>query len=251
MNDKPQDPSASFERLPLLREELRVVQSAPWFAKLSPALRQAILARVEILYAPHGERIFMQGEPADSWFCVVRGSIRLSQWSRCGRPIISAFIHPGGWLGEVELADGRPMTHDAFAQGATKLLRIPGPEFQRLCDEHAELLRALLRLQCARLRIMFEQAVDIQSLSLEQRLAKQLLRLERVFGVDEPAGSSIALRVAQSDLGGLVGASRQRVNGVLKRLERDGVIRLGPGSVQILEHERLRAFSESHALRSS
>ena len=232
-----QTPPAS----PLLPEELRVVQSAPWFSRLSEALRQDILARAQIRYARHGERIFAQGAPADGWYCVVRGSIRLSQLTRCGRPLISAFIHPGGWLGEVELADGRPMTHDACAQGRTKLIYVAGTDFHDLCDRHPELLRALLRVQCGRLRIMFEQVADIQSLSLEQRLAKQLLHLERVFGVDEPRGSSIALRVAQSDLGGLVGASRQRVNGVLRQLEREGVIRLRPAGVQIVEHEQLRA----------
>ncbi|XHS78012.1 Crp/Fnr family transcriptional regulator [Burkholderiaceae bacterium UC74_6] len=225
----------------LLADELRAVQSAPWFGRLSPALQQDILGRAQVRYARHGERIFAQGEAPDSWYCVVRGSIRLSQWTHCGRSVISAFIHPGGWLGEVELVDGRPMTHDACAQGRTKLLCIAGADFHDLCGRHPELLRALLRVQCARLRIMFEQVADIQSLTLEQRLAKQLLNLERVFGVDEPRGSSIALRFAQSDLGGLVGASRQRVNGVLRQLEREGVIRLSPAGVQIVAHEQLRA----------
>jgi len=225
----------------LSAEELRTVQAGACFASLSGELRQAILNAAEFRCVPHGERLFTQGEKPWHWLCVVRGSVRLSQSTASGHQVVTAFIRPGDWIGEVELADGKPMTHDAYAQGPTRLIAVARPDFERLCKASPEFVQALLRLQCARLRVMFEQVADLHALSLEQRVAKQLLRLERAFGVDGPRGSPIALRVVQSDLGGLVGGSRQRVNGVLRRLQREGAVRLSPAGVQIVEHERLRA----------
>jgi CRP/FNR family cyclic AMP-dependent transcriptional regulator len=225
----------------LSADELRKVQAGPWFAGLSCELRQAILDVAQPRSASHGERLFSQGEAPWRWLCVVRGSVRLSQSAASGHYVVTAFIRPGDWIGEVELADGKPMTHDAYAQGATRLISVGRSDFERLCKASPEFVQALLRLQCARLRVLFEQLADLHALTLEQRLAKQLLRLERAFGVDGPCGSPIALRVLQSDLGGLIGASRQRVNGVLRRFQREGAVRLSPAGVQIVEHERLRA----------
>lgn len=224
----------------LCADDLRVVQAGALFAGLACELRQAILETAQLRCVPHGTRLFSQGEAPWHWLCVARGSVRLSQLTASGHQVVTAFMRPGDWIGEVELADGKPMTHDAHAQGETRLLSVGKPEFERLCKASPEFVQALLRLQCARLRVMFEQVADLHALSLEQRLAKQLLRLERAFGVDGPRGSPIALRVVQSDLGGLIGASRQRVNGVLRRFQREGAVRLSPAGVQIVEHERLR-----------
>jgi CRP-like cAMP-binding protein len=73
---------------------------------------------------------------------------------------------------------------------------------------------------------MTERLSDLHALSLQQRMAKQLLRLERTFGVDISRGPSIALQVSQSDLGELVG---------------EGIVRVAQAGVQILAHDVLRA----------
>jgi len=229
----------------LSADELAAVQSNSWFASLSDEWRRAVLNAAQVRCAAHGERLVSQGEPPRHWLCVVSGSVRLSQSTASGHQVVTAFIRPGDWIGEVELADGKPMTHDAHTQGPTRLIAVARSDFESLCKASPEFVHALLRLQCARLRVMFEQVADLHVLTLEQRLAKQLLRLERAFGVDGPGGAPIALRVVQSDLGGLVGGSRQRVNGVLRRFQSEGAVRLSPAGVQIVEHDRLRARESS------
>lgn len=225
---------------PLLPDEWGVVHSNPWFAALAPELAQAIASLAEVRYLRHGQLVFRQHAPAEEWICVVRGALRLTQTDANGRRAIVAFVPPGDWVGDTELSDGETLTHEAHAHGAAKLLCVGRADFQLLCQRYTQLPRALLGLQCARVRTALQQVADLRDLSLEQRTAKQLLSLERVFGVDLLRGSRIALRVSQSDLGELLGASRQRVNNVLKRFERDGAVRLAAGGVRILGHALLR-----------
>jgi len=225
----------------LLPDELRVVEEGPWFASLPRELRDAILSLALVRYARHGERLCHQGAAADAWLCVVRVSVRLCHGAPNRRQVVATFAAPGAWIGDTELADGGPVTHDAYALGDTKLLSICRADFQILCRRQAGLHCALLRLQCARLRAMVERVADLHALSLEQRTAKLLLRLEHSFGVHGGRGPSIALQVSQSALAELVGASRQRINSVLKQFEREGMVRVVQSSVQIVAHDDLRA----------
>jgi len=226
---------------PLVADERRAVHAGDWFSGLSRPLRDAILSRASVRCARHGKRVLRQGAPADMWLCVVAGSLRLCHLAFNGRQVAATLVPPGGWVGEAELCDGGPVLHDAYAQGDTRLLAIARADFRFLVQRDAEFAQALLRLQCARLRAMVEQVADLHTLSLEQRMAKQLLQLEHAFGVDPSRGPSIALRVSQSELGELVGASRQRTNGMLKQFEREGAVRVAPSGVQIVAREVLKA----------
>ena len=225
----------------LLPDELRTVEGSAWFTSLARGLQDAILSLAVVRYARHGQRLCRQGAPAQEWLCVVCGSVRLCHASPSHRQVVATFAAPGTWIGDTELTDGGPVTHDAYAQGETKLLSIGRPDFEILCQRQGELNMALLRLQCARLRSMVERVADLHALTLEQRTAKQLLRLEHAFGVDRSRGPAIAVHLSQSELGELVGASRQRVNTVLKQFEREGMVRVTQSSVQIVAHEGLRA----------
>jgi len=51
------------------------------------------------------------------------------------------------------------------------------------------------------------------------------------------------LRLSQQDWADLLGASRPRVNGHLRAMARDGIIRIEHRSVRVLEPDRLHALT--------
>jgi CRP-like cAMP-binding protein len=84
---------------------------------------------------------------------------------------------------------------------------------------------------------------DAVSLPLENRLARQLLQLARRFGQRDADGLlRIALKLSQQDVADLLGASRQRVNAGLKKLERSGVLRGAAGRWEVRDLEALEAL---------
>ncbi len=156
-----------------------------------------------------------------------------------GKQIALTYVEPGVWFGDIAIFDGHTHTHDAEAHGETTLLMVSKRDFRRLLDKHVELYEALLRLNCRRLRLMFDAFEDLNSRPLAARLAKQILGLTRSYGVDQDGEIRIGLQLAQEDLAQLLGASRQRVNQELKNLEREGALRVEPARLVVLDKDIL------------
>ena len=184
-----------------------------------------------------------RGAPADEWCGVAKGAVRISSVSLTGKQVTLTYVEPGTWFGDISLFDGLPRTHDANVHGDTTLLVVRKPDFKELLSQHTELYEALLRLNCRRLRLMFDAVEDLNTRPLAARLAKQILLLARSYGVPQGEEIRIGLQLAQEDLAQLLGASRQRVNQELKGFERDGAVRIEPTRLVVLSKEKLLAIS--------
>lgn len=228
----------------LTLDEQQHIDNGPWFSKLSPALRADILGRALVRRLADGVLLTARGTAADEWCGVAKGAVRISSVSLSGKQITLTYAEPGVWFGDIALFDGLPRTHDANAHGDTTLLVVRKADFRELLARHVELYDALLRLQCRRLRLMFDAVEDLNTRPLAARLAKQLLLLARSYGVAEGGEIRIGLQLAQEDLAQLLGASRQRVNQELKGFERDGALRVEPARLVVLSREKLLAIAE-------
>ncbi|WP_431258030.1 Crp/Fnr family transcriptional regulator [Roseateles chitinivorans] len=223
--------------------ERNSIETGPWFSKLSLPLRSDILARATVRRLSDGALMSVRGEPAEEWIGVAKGAVRVSSVSLSGKQVTLTYVEPGIWFGDIALFDGLPRTHDASAHGETTLLVIRKPDFRDLLQRHTELYEALLRLNCRRLRLMFDQVEDLNTRPLASRLAKQILLLARSYGVSQGEEVRIGLQLAQEDLAQLLGASRQRVNQELKGFEREGAVRVEPTRLVVLSKEKLLAIA--------
>jgi CRP-like cAMP-binding protein len=228
----------------LTAEERANVEGGSWFAKLSPALREAILARAVVRRLGDGALLSTRGAPAAEWVGVASGAVRVSSVSLSGKQVTLTYVEPGTWFGDIALFDGMPRTHDAHAHGATTLLTVRKADFKDLLSQHVELYDALLRLNCRRLRLLFDTVEDLNTRPLASRLAKQILLLARSYGVAEGDEIRIGLQLAQEDLAQLLGASRQRVNQELKGFEREGALRIEPTRLVVLSRPKLLAIAD-------
>jgi len=228
----------------LTLEERQNIESGPWFSKLSPPLRQAILERAGVRRLGDGAALATRGTPAQDWVGVARGAVRVSTVSLAGKQVTLTYVEPGTWFGDIALFDGLPRTHDADTHGDTTLLIVRKADFKELLTLHVELYDALLRLNCRRLRLMFDQIEELSTRPLRSRLARQLLLLARSYGVPQGQEIRIGLQLAQEDLAHLLGASRQRVNQELKGFERDGALRVEPTRLVVLSRDKLLEIAE-------
>jgi CRP-like cAMP-binding protein len=223
----------------LTPDERARIEAGAWFSRLSEPLRQAILARSRVRRLADGAALANRGMQAEEWCGVARGAVRISTVSLAGKQVTLTYAEPGTWFGDIALFDGLPRTHDAHAHGATTLLVVRKADFKALLAQHVELYDALLRLNCRRLRLLFDQFEDLNTRPLRSRLARQLLHLARSCGEPHGDGLRIGLQLAQEDLAQLLGASRQRVNQELKRLERDGALRVEPTRLVVVDRQLL------------
>ena len=219
------------------------IESGSWFSRLSPNLRNDILSRATVRRLGDSTLVSCRGDSAEEWVGVAKGAVRVSSVSLAGKQVSLTYVEPGTWFGDISLFDGLPRTHDADTHGETTLLVVRKPDFKELLQRHTELYEALLRLNCRRLRLMFDVVEDLNTKPLGARLAKQILLLARSYGVPQGEEIRIGLQLAQEDLAQLLGASRQRVNQELKGFERDGAVRVDPTRLVVLNKDKLLAIA--------
>ena len=150
------------------------IEAGSWFSKLSPGLRDAILSRASVRRLQDGATLASRGAAADQWCGVAQGAVRVSSVSLSGKQVTLTYVEPGTWFGDISLFDGLPRTHDANAHGETTLLVVHKTDFKQLLSQHTELYEALLRLNCRRLRLLFDVVEDLNTRPLSSRLAKQI-----------------------------------------------------------------------------
>lgn len=230
--------------LNLTPQERENIDNGVWFSKLPSPLREDIFSCATVRRLEDGALLSSRGADAEEWVGVALGALRIGYVSLSGKHVTLTYAEPGLWFGDIALIDGLPRTHDAHALGDTTLLVVQKSDFKALLKRHVEFYEALLRLNCRRLRLMFDAMEDLNSRPLASRLAKQLLLLARSHGVPEGKVLRIGLQLAQEDLAQLLGASRQRVNQELKNLEREGALRVEPTRLVVLSHDLLMQAAE-------
>jgi len=82
---------------------------------------------------------------------------------------------------------------------------------------------------------------DVVSAPLPQRLARRLLA--QAGTADPMMRVEVELRLSQSGLAQMLGASRSKVNAELRRLEQEGLLRLGYRRLYLLDVQRLCALA--------
>jgi CRP/FNR family transcriptional regulator, cyclic AMP receptor protein len=232
----------------LLPEENLSIHAGAWFAELPEPLQVAILAVARVRQVAAGTSLARRGDMPASWFGVARGAVRLGTGLSDGRECTLDFLGPSQWFGDIELIDDRPLDLDVVAHVPSTLLVVSKADLRRLVASHPELGNALLQLNCQRLRHMLRRFEELHTLTLAQRLARQVLRLMRQFGRPMAQGLSVDLGLSQADLAAMVGGSRQRVNRALRQMHTQGIVQLGQSRLMVLSEVRLAAVAHGRVV---
>jgi CRP/FNR family cyclic AMP-dependent transcriptional regulator len=202
----------------------------------------AALARPRTLAA--GAVLYYECDPADGLYLVRAGTVALSRGAADGQETILALVGPGGIVGMLELVDDGAREATAMALDPVELLFVPRDTFMVQVATDPERLWSVTRALGAGLRRGHDLVADLVFLDARERLAKRLLELGDSHGRQGADGAiEIGLRLAQRDLAGLVGASRESVNKAIRDLREGGAIAVVGGRVSLLDRAALRRLA--------
>ena len=189
-----------------------------------------------------GECIFLAGDPGDSLCIIEEGRVRIALPAPDGRGEVTvAVLGPGDFFGELALLDGHPRSADAVGTEAGRLLLLRRADFLGCLEERPRMAIRLLGVLSQRLRHDAELVQDAAFLDVPGRLARVLLRLAEAQGQRRDEAVLLSTRLTQTDLAGLVGATRESVNKWVGFYERQGLIRCQGGQITVLRPDGLRA----------
>jgi len=121
------------------------------------------------------------------------------------------------------------------------LLTIDRAAFVSFLREQPDAALVLLGELTARVRRLSLQVEDLMFLDIPGRLARTLLRLGEQYGRRTTRGLEIDLQITQTELGGMVGATRVSVNRLLHWFEERGLISMDDRRIVLVRPEALRA----------
>lgn len=212
----------------------------------SPATLQALFCAGRLLQVEDGVFLVREGDPVDELQIVVRGHVEGSRVARDGCRHLIGMLAAGQPLHVLPVADRLPSTHDVRTRGDVTLLVIPREAFLAAFDADVGFARAVLRLLAERIRILSTIVGDDALMPLPVRTARTLERLIGFHRLGEPDASDhgvLRLRIGQEELADLMGVTRQSVNRELRALERQGVVRLGRETVDVLDLAALASIA--------
>jgi CRP/FNR family cyclic AMP-dependent transcriptional regulator len=211
---------------------------------LSAAQLDLLAQRCTVRRVAAGEAVFERGAPGSSLLGVISGRVKVSVLSTDGRELILNIIKPGEVFGEIALLDGGERTANASALASGELLVLQRRDFLPLLEHDPALGLRLIELLCRRLRVTSQQVEDMQFLDLSVRLARALLQLAETDGTTVARGRRLNVKLSQSDLGTLIGASRERISRQLATWQRDGLLSHEAGILTIHRMDDLAGVAE-------
>lgn len=171
--ETPRDIRAQRERF------AETLAAVPILAALPPEGRTAVAgAAAEHLYA-RGEAVVTEGEPGDSMFVVLEGSVAISV-GEDRREV--AVIHKGGYFGEMSLLTGDRRSASAIATCDTSVLEIPGDAFATYVQSHPTVLDAIATAATVR-RLELDEVKRAPGTPQAPAAASLLARMRQFFRV--------------------------------------------------------------------
>lgn len=218
----------------------RVPATAPPIANLHDfvdALPQAVREELDRASSTRrirtGERLLRVGVQPQEIFQITEGRVKYSAWDHHGREIVLTYMTQGDWIGLSEVFTELPALWNVVAESPVQVRVVRRREFQKLVEAHSALAQQLLRVFALRFSLHRMFGLDHSSLTLKERVVKMLYFLS--FGHDKASDAThpVVLKLTQEALGKVVGASRQKLNPVLKALEQEQLVEVRFGSLML------------------
>jgi len=121
-------------------ETVVVLQTVEMLASCSAVQILQISAITKQHHFPAGQVIYREGDPAESLYFVVRGSVRLAKDSDS-----QATLGASATFGATEILSGRLRAGNATAEEETLVLAIDAEDFFDLLANNIEIVKALFR----------------------------------------------------------------------------------------------------------
>ena len=222
--------------------KLAVLRKHPFFSDLEPEALDQLCRYAKHATLKRGATLFSKGDPGNSLYAVILGTVKMSVSSAGGRSAILNIIGPGEIFGDMALLDGRARSADAIANTNCEVFIIDRREFIPFVKSQPALAMKFIELLCTRLRTTSDQVEQIILQNLPGRLASALIRLSEKH---EPAAGGRTIAIPQQEISEMVGMTRESINKQLRAWSTRSWVRLEHGAIVVLNIEVLRELAEA------
>lgn len=212
-------------RLMLHPHEQVLLRDVDLFANVAPDDITRIARSLRRVTYPVSTNLMSIEQPGEVVYIILSGTVKIHVEQSDGTDVIIAMLGRGDTVGEMSMIDSAGRSANVVTQEETVVLWMDRLAFQDALRTAPVMTYNLVRTLSSRLRLANEQIQALATLDVHGRVARQLLAFADKYGQSDTAGNIlIPMRLTQSDIAGLVGASRERVNQAIVFFKQQGYL---------------------------
>jgi CRP-like cAMP-binding protein len=168
------------------------------------------------------QRVYRQGDRADSIFYIQTGKVKVTVVSPQGKEAVVAVLGPGDFFGEACLAGQSLRLATVTALEQSSITQMPKANTVSVIHTEPAFAELFIAHLLARNSRVEEDLVDQLFNSSEKRLARTLLLLANFGKEGEP--EPILAKISQETLAEMIGTTRSRVSHFMNKFRQLGLI---------------------------
>ena len=214
-----------------------ILRNVGHFAALDDAQLATLAGATRLVKLGENENLFQHGQPAEEFFLVLSGQVKLFRLSEGGDEKVIEILTPGHLFAEaVMFMDRQVYPVNAEAVQATELLAISNRVFTRILRESVDTCFRVMGIMSQRLH---RHLNEIDSLTLHNatyRLVSYLLN-EAAHGKQE--ASSLQLNTPKHVVASRLSIQPETLSRILSRLSKQNLIEVRGSHIEVLDYDGL------------
>ncbi|MEX2272093.1 MAG: cyclic nucleotide-binding domain-containing protein [Vicinamibacterales bacterium] len=159
------------------------LKSVPVFSGMPADFIAYLRDRVELLRYSPGDVIVRQGDPADAFYLVRLGFVKVSE-SHAGGELVLTYTGRGGYFGEMGLLGGGVRTATCTALDHVDVVRIQGEDFALMLERFPDIRASLEQVAAERAAMNVQRARSLEATPLNDFLSQGLMEAQSLLLLD-------------------------------------------------------------------
>lgn len=220
-----------------------LLRDVPVIRDLPPQDIHALAEGSEIRKAAKGAPLFSEGHPAEGFFVVRTGEVKLTKSGRDGREQIIYLARPGRPIVEGIRFDGGAYPATAVAMRAASAVLISNELLESFGERRPIVLRAMIDLMAKREGKTLKLVSDLSLRTVPARLASFLCTLVAARESRGEDARNLVRDLTTETVAGRLGTVREEISRGLALLEREGALKVTPDLIEVVDTQRLEAIA--------
>jgi len=218
----------------------RLIQPKSFCDLLSEEMKTLFLSYGTEVLVKKGNVLLYEGDHPNHIYLIVTGQIRLTKTSTEGKIFFLQKKNQNDLIGELSLYN--PLTNHFNAEVIqdTCLLRFNRVDLEQLMIKYGELSVAYMQWLSSENQTILAQFRDLVFCGKQGAVFSILIRLSNEYGKKVTNGILINRKITNQELANYVGATRESINRILKRLIKQNIISVNTKYITIHNLDYLR-----------
>ncbi len=190
-----------------------------------------------------GEILFLQGDPANGFYTLLSGLIRIYKSSPDGKEYTLHTIRSGQMFAEAAIFGGKIYPANCIALDDSVVAFFPKEKFVGLITESPQISLKMISALSGFVREFNQQIENLSLKEISARLALFLLNQAENTGK-----KTVVLDISKSELANSLGTISETLSRNFKKMRELNVIGIDGNSISILDFDKLRAIAEGRKI---